>query len=195
NRDVGRLPAYHVGLEIDARGARQLVIRLPGAPADRLQKLPYSAVDRISFASDRVLFLSTVEPKKAEQRPVIGQPTPYRRDLSASGGPITLAGRVYRRGLGVHSFCALEYTLGGEYRAFAAVIGLDDSSRGKGSVTFRVIADGKEIYKQAFEAGAKPRSVSLPLEEVNVLRLEVDHGSDNLDIGDLADWADARVTR
>lgn len=192
-RGAGQLPAYVVGLE---RGdSPALTVRLPGAPADKVQRLPLGEITRISLASDRVQFLSALEPRRAEQMPVLGKGFPYRRDLCVSGDPLRLGGRLYRRGLGVHSRSVLEYDLGGRYRAMAAVIGLDDSAAGRGSVTFRVLADGKEIYQKDMEGTGAPEAISLPMDGVQALRLEVDYGSDGLDIGDRADWADARVIR
>jgi len=191
---IGRLPAYLVGLE-GAESKRALVVRMPGAAKDSLSRLPLSAVGRITTASDRVLFLSTAEPLAIDERPVVGKPIRYRRDRSVSGGPLSIGGRRYRRGLGVHSYCAIDFDLAAQYRSFAAVIGLDDSSRGKGSVTFRVIADGKEIYTKDVSGKVGPEPVSLPMDDVRVLRLVADYGADDLDFSDHADWADARVTK
>jgi hypothetical protein len=193
-RGVGRLPAYLVGLE-SSEGSRTLVVRLPGAAKDSLSRLPLAEVHRITMASDRVLFLSAAEPVAIDERPVVGKPLRYRKDKSVSGSPLSIAGRVYRRGLGVHSYCALDFNLAAQYRSFAAVIGLDDSSQGKGSVVFRVIADGKEIFKKEMSGKTRPETVSLPMEKVQVLRLVVDYGADKLDFSDHADWADARVTK
>lgn len=195
---AGRLPGYLRGVELEkgsATGAKALRVRLPGAPRDALQRLPVAAVRRVTFASDRVLFLSQAQPVAVEETPVLGRAFPYRKDLSVSGDPLRLGGRTYRRGLGVHSRCALEYVLGGRYRSFAAVIGIDDSAGGRGSVTFRVLADGKELFKREKTGASKPEPISLPMDGVERLRLEVDFGADGLDVGDHADWADARVSR
>ena len=75
------------------------------------------------------------------------------------------------------------------------MIGLDDSSEGKGSVNFRVLADGNEIYTMKMPGKTVPEAVSLPMEKVQTLRLVVDYGDDELDFSDHADWADARVTK
>jgi hypothetical protein len=194
---LGSVPAYLVGIEAgEASLGARLLVRLPGAPAATVQRLPLKSVERVVFASQRVVFLSTLEPSAVEETPVVGTaPFRWRKDRSASGEALRLDGREFRRGLGVHSRCALEYKLDGKFRTFAAVIGLDEASRGRGSVTFRVSADGKEIFHQAMEGKAKPLPLSLPVEGVQLLRLEVDYGKDQLDFADHADWADARLTR
>jgi len=191
---VGRLPAYLVGFE-RSDDVEYLVIRLPGSPPDSRQRLPISAVRRISPASDRVLFLSAAEPTLVDEAPVLGAPLRYRKDRSVNGGPLRMAGRRYRRGLGVHSRSVLEFALAGQYASFATVIGLDESSRGKGGVTFRVLADGKELFAKNMTSSDQPQPVSLPMDGVEVLRLEVGYGPDGLDFSDHANWADARVTK
>ena len=146
-------------------------------------------------ASDKIVFLSSIEPDKVKETAVLGRGFPYRKDLSVSGAPLRLKGRTYRRGLGVHSRTALEYALNGRYTTFAAIIGLDDSSRGKGSVTFVVSADGKELLRENFDSSRAPLPISFPVSGSRKLTLLVDYGSDQLDLGDHADWANARLTK
>ena len=195
---VGRLPVHLVGFEkasdAEPHGAR-LLFRMSGQPAKTRQRIAVGSVRRILPASDRVLFLSDAEPTLVESAAVAGPAIPWRKDRSVSGDPLRLGERQYRRGLGVHSKTALEYRLGGEYASFAAVVGLDRSAQGKGSVTFRVLADGTELYKRDIAGRDAPEAISLPVTGVDTLRLEVDYGADQLDLLDHADWADARVTK
>lgn len=187
---VGQLPAYLKEISDES-----VEVRFPGAPEDALVTLPRKGLARIIFASDRVVFLSTLEPSRAEETPVVGTPLGYEKDKSIGGGPLQLDGRTYRRGLGVRSRTVLEYPLGGVYRSFGAVIGVDDAAGDRGGVTFRVLADGKEIYRKDLRATDPPVAVSLPVEGIGTLGLEVGYGPDGTDLGDHADWAAARVTR
>ena len=136
-----------------------------------------------------------MEPARVKETAVIGRGFPYRKDLSVSGAPLRLKGRAYRRGLGVHSQTLLEYSLNGGYTTFAATLGLDDSSRGKGSVTFVVSADGKELLREDFDSTRAPLPISIPVSGVRKLILLVDYGADKLDLGDHADWVNARLTK
>ena len=95
----------------------------------------------------------------------------------------------------MHSRTVLEYALNGGYTTFAAIIGLDDSSRGKGSVTFVVSADGKELLRENFDSSRAPLPISFPVSGARKLTLLVDYGSDQLDLGDHADWVNARLTK
>jgi len=191
---LGRLPAYLLGIE-RTKKETFLLFRLPLSPPREVQRIPLSSLTRILPASDKIVFLSSIEPDKVKETAVLGRGFPYRKDLSVSGAPLRLKGRTYRRGLGVHSRTVLEYALNGGYTTFAAIIGLDDSSRGKGSVTFVVSADGKELLRENFDSSRAPLPISFPVSGARKLTLLVDYGSDQLDLGDHADWVNARLTK
>ena len=194
-RSGGHIPATLAGLRVEGE-RRDALLRFRGLD-EAPQPIPLERIARIRFASDRIAFLSSLVPVRVEEVPLLGSshPFPWRRDLAASGAPLKMAGRSYRKGIGVHPRTVLEYDIGGTYRTFAAVIGLDGSA-GKGSaVTFRVVADGKELLRKDMTQGEPPEAVALPLTGVKRLALELDFGPDGMDVGDHADWADARVAR
>lgn len=191
---VGQLPVYLQGIEQSARGPL-LLFRLPLSPGVAVQKLPLSAIGKILPASDKIVFLSNIEPARVEETAVLGKAFSYRKDLSVSGDPLRLKGQTYRKGLGVHSRTLLDYSLNKQYSNFAAIVGIDDSARGKGSVTFVVSVDGKELLRESFDSSRKPLPISISLAGAKTLRLLVDYGKDQLDFADHADWANARLTR
>jgi len=118
-----------------------------------------------------------------------------RRDEAQGGGQISIGGRVYPKGLGVHAISRLHFDLNRGYTRFLAVIGLDDSAGELGSVEFKVYADGKLI----FESGVMRRTTGareIDLDVLNVRRLTlVVEAADNADIQDRANWANAKVVR
>ena len=191
---VGQLPVYLQGIEQSARGPL-LLFRLPLSAGVAVQKLPLSAIGKILPASDKIVFLSNIEPARVEETAVLGKAFAYRKDLSVSGDPLRLKGQTYRKGLGVHSRTLLDYSLNKQYSNFAAIVGIDDSARGKGSVTFVVSVDGKELLRENFDSARKPLPISISLAGAKTLRLLVDYGKDQLDFADHADWANARLTR
>lgn len=72
-------------------------------------------------------------------------------------------------------------------------VGVGDGSRTvqPGSVRFRVIADGKEIYNSGVvKGGEKPRLLELPIESADRLVLQADDGGDGSS-GDHAVWGEA----
>ena len=189
---AGSLPATLAELSLaDPPRAR---VRPPGSPP---QDVPIESLRRIRFFSDRVVFLSALEPVLVEEYPLIGSASafPWRRDAATNGRSIRLGGKSYRRGLGMHSRSRLEFGLAGEYSSFAARVGLHDAAPAGAQVTFRVVADGAELFEHPFRKGDEPQDVSLPVADVARLRLEVDFGDDGVDFGDHAVWADARVLK
>ena len=164
-------------------------------PADGVDvTLPWSAVCRLDVRSARMAFLSDLDPLDVVQEALVTYAGPWRRDLSVVGGPLTLGKTAYEKGLGVHARCQLTYALDGGYDAFAAVIGLDASTSGKGDCVFRVEADGKPLFEKRMRGADPPVPVRLKLSGAQRLTLIVDYGED-LDLADRADWCDARVLK
>lgn len=110
---------------------------------------------------------------------------------SVEGNPITLSGKVFSHGLGTHAESSLSIALSGKGLEFTATVGVDDETKGKGSVVFVVYADGRAVSRtKAFPGGAFP--IAVDLHGVRNLRLDVEDGGDGNNY-DHADWADAQI--
>jgi glucose/arabinose dehydrogenase len=110
---------------------------------------------------------------------------------AGDGGPLTLNGATYAKGLGVHAASDVRYALSGCTR-FRASIGLDDEVGDLGSVTFEVYAGATEVYDSGVMTGATAtKLVDVSIASATQLRLVVTGGAD-IDY-DHADWALARV--
>ncbi|MBK8269018.1 MAG: NPCBM/NEW2 domain-containing protein [Planctomycetes bacterium] len=95
----------------------------------------------------------------------------------------------------MHGYSSLTYELKGEFERFSAVIGVDDSVGGSGSVVFRVLGDGKALFEsRVMRGGDAPESVVVDLAGLDRLTLECDT-ADELDLSDHADWANAVLIR
>ncbi|MGB7565974.1 MAG: NPCBM/NEW2 domain-containing protein, partial [Prochlorococcaceae cyanobacterium] len=123
----------------------------------------------------------------------------YERDRSngeqgaTDGRTLTLNGTTYPKGLGVHSFSSLTYSLGGSYNIFQSYIGIDDEVGSSGSVVFRILADGVEIFRSGTLTGASdPQFVNLDVTGRQTLQLIVDD-ADGSNGYDHANWADAQL--
>lgn len=140
-------------------------------------------------------YLSDLEPSRVEETPYFGRRMPWRRDVNLNGGPLSIDGRTFERGLAVHSRCELTYDLDGRFATFEALVGFDDDARGLGRVDCRVFADDEELYADPdLRADATPVELSLPVDGARTLRLVVDFGPEQ-DTGDRLIWADARLYR
>jgi beta-galactosidase GanA len=115
------------------------------------------------------------------------------RDVSVGGGPITVGGTVYDKGVGVNSISTVTLTLPAACTTFTSIVGLDAGAGGKGWVTFEVYGDGTLLKQTPTIAGsAAPIALSVDLTGVHQLTLTVgDAGNGNGH--DNADWADAKV--
>lgn len=118
-----------------------------------------------------------------------------RRDQAQGGGAISIGGKVYAKGLGVHAISRLSFDLNRGFKRFLCDIGLDDTAGELGDVEFKVYADGKLVY----ESGVLRRSAGVKAIDIDVLNvsritLEVTAGGDD-DVLDRANWANAKVVR
>jgi NPCBM/NEW2 domain len=113
---------------------------------------------------------------------------------AGDGGPITLNGVSYPKGLGVHSTSHVVYALGGQYQAFAAAVGVDDECGSMGSVVFQVFVNGAKRFDSAKMTATSPtKPVLVDTTGANQLKLTVTAAGDG-GACDHADWADARLT-
>jgi dienelactone hydrolase len=109
------------------------------------------------------------------------------------GTAISVGGKAYTRGLGVHANSEIVFPLDGRYTGFHVVPGPDDAH--KGLVEMEIQVDGKEVFAsgKVRSAGYKARDLSIPVKGAVTLTLIVTDGGDGKG-GDHASWADAYLT-
>ncbi|MDN3357740.1 NPCBM/NEW2 domain-containing protein [Actinomadura sp. DC4] len=119
---------------------------------------------------------------------------PVLVDKSYFGGPLTIHGTTYQHGLWTNAVASIEYYLGGRCSRLTADLGLDDSVKGQGSVTYRISADGRPVYDSGVVTNATPTAhVDVPLTGAHVLRIDVGDGGDGISY-DNADIAQPHLT-
>jgi hypothetical protein len=114
---------------------------------------------------------------------------------AGDGGPITLDGIPYQKGLGVFAPSDVRYQLGGQCTGhLIADVGVDDAVGDQGSVIFQVFLDGEKAFDSGIMRGSdKRKAVFLSVAGKQELRLVVTDAGDGNSL-DQADWAGARVT-
>ncbi|MBZ0136537.1 MAG: NPCBM/NEW2 domain-containing protein [Planctomycetes bacterium] len=166
--------------------------------------LEENALISVTMKNGKYLYLSDMEfAGKPEERPYF-LPGDFnyddylfkvRRDQAQGGGAISIGGKVFAKGLGVHSLSRLTFDLNRGFKRFISVIGLDDTAGELGDVEFKIYADDKLVYESGVlrrSAGAK--SIDIDVLNVSKLVLEVTAGGDD-DVLDRANWANAKAVR
>ena len=156
--------------------------------------VPWDFVESIDLRSERVAFLSDMEPTRIEQRSLFDASWPVAKDRNLEGGAIQLAGRSYARGIAVHSYCSLTFRIDGAYERFLCDVGIEQSVAPNGSAVFRVMTDGKVAFESPSIGPGAPQRVDVDVKGVNELTLECDVG-DDLDLSDHGVWAGARLIK
>ncbi len=160
---------------------------------------------RIFFATAAVLLASSWSQARAAEPGAVwisaldlsniiqgwGQP---QADKSVTGTPMSIAGRKFEHGLGTHANSLARLDLHGGATRFSAWVGVDDNARGQeASITFKVIGDGKTLFKtDAMRLGQAAEKVDVDVTGVQFLLLLADATGESISF-DHADWAEARL--
>jgi len=180
-------------LVIEGRAARIVPAALAGADVS-WQVAPEEIVF-LQPLGGRAEYLSDREADRTRQIPFLDVPWPSRRDRNVLGGRLRVGGRLFPKGLGVHSYSCLTYALAEPYEAFQAELALDDAAGEGGSVRWRVYVDRQKRFESDVVRGQEaPVPVRIDLRGAKRLDLIVDF-ADRTDQLDRADWLDARLIR
>ena len=133
------------------------------------------------------VWLTSLDLTKMKQG--FGQP---QSDRSIREQPLSISGQKFEHGVGTHASSTLWIDLAGGTDKFLASVGVDDAAGGAGSVTFKIVGDGRKLWESGVmktNQAAKP--VDLDVKGVRTLLLLVGDAGDGIAF-DHADWADAR---
>ncbi|MFB9994579.1 NPCBM/NEW2 domain-containing protein [Deinococcus oregonensis] len=116
---------------------------------------------------------------------------------AGDGKPLTLNGKIYAQGYGVHAGSELRFGLqgtgGAQCNNFTADIGVDDEVGSRGSVVFQVYGDGVKLYDSGVLTGnSATKRVNVGVAGRQELRLVVTDAGNGIS-SDHADWADPRL--
>ncbi|MET7737466.1 beta-galactosidase [Streptomyces sp. NPDC005402] len=125
---------------------------------------------------------------------------PVERDSSVGeqaagdGRTITIAGVGYAKGLGTNALSDVQLYLGGNCSRLTAQVGVDDETKGAGTVTFSVIADGKTLVTTPAISGKQAAvPVDVDVSGAQVVDLKVGDAGDG-NGNDHGDWAVPTLT-
>jgi hypothetical protein len=178
--------------------------------------VPPAAVRAVRWRGGRCVDATTL-PRTDTFRPISGYPAGSLADdfLQRFGGvragrrpqgcPLRLDGTLYRHGLAAPSGSECRIALGGGFKSFQAVFGIDDEAREAGlahpevpgaNVDARVVGDGKVLWEaKGVTEADKARAVGpFDVTGVKELVLIVDYGAHDA-MRDRATWAEPLLLR
>ncbi|HEY3712858.1 MAG TPA: NPCBM/NEW2 domain-containing protein [Amycolatopsis sp.] len=125
---------------------------------------------------------------------------PVERDASngeqaaGDGHTITIGGRTYAKGLGVHALSDILFYNGGHCSSLTSDVGVDDEKTGAGKVDFQVWADGRELADSGPVTWQDaPKTLTANIGNTDFVHLIVTNSDDGT-TNDHADWAGVQVT-
>jgi hypothetical protein len=140
-----------------------------------------------------ISFLSDLEATREVTIPYVGPVRSVVPNGSVLGGPLSVGGRRYSRGLGTQSRSLLAYRLGPDALRFQAMVAMDDEAGPRGNVVFRVLVDGEERFASPpMTVGADPIPIDVDLAGGQFLILATEFGQGG-GIRDYANWIEARL--
>jgi hypothetical protein len=145
-----------------------------------------------------VTYLSDLTPSKVSMFDKIGGPSkpgPMHNDVSFNDKPLVINGVYYAKGIGVHTYAQITYSLGGQYTKFVSDTGLDYLEN-SATMIFEVNVDDKLVYDNGNGTKTKDQvaPVSLDVTGKNTLTLYVRDGFDDSS-DDFGVWGGARLLK
>lgn len=163
----------------------------------------------LEMLGGRFRYLSDLPPASYRHIPFLDLQWPYRLDRTVTGQRMRVGGRLFPKGVGMHSTSRLTWRLDdaaaqalgaldtppGGWRRFRARLAIDDEAGQGGSVVGRVFLDSELAFTSpVIRGGDSPVEVDVPLGSARTISLVVD-SADRGDQQDHADWLDARLER
>ena len=160
-------------------------------------KVSLEEVAALDLFHGRAVYISDLKPSRYEFDPYLDTSWPLAADGNVAEHDLLVRGSTYDKGVSLHSHSRLTYQLGGGYRRFEALVGLDDRDGRSGSVRIRLLADGKDLdigADRELTARDDPLPINVSVAGVRELTLVVEFGQGG-DVQDVVDWVDARLVR
>ena len=136
---------------------------------------------------DEVRYLSDMKPASSKGE--------FKNDKSYGGKRIIVNGQSYKKGIGALSGSEIVYKLDGSWDKLKGHVGMDDEVGDKGSVMFRVYADGKILFESPEQTGKSIKQLMelniKGVKELKLVLLDLGDGSEN----DHGDWVDAHLIK
>jgi hypothetical protein len=135
-----------------------------------------AAVATLDYGQGNIAYLSDLEPAVAAPDREAGEPRfTFARDRNQLGEGLRLDNVSYPKGLWVYTDTTLTFNLGGDYREFKAVLGMDDSlTNATSAAKVTIEADNQVLFSGTVKRTDKPRPLALGVKAVKQLKVSVE---------------------
>jgi hypothetical protein len=167
-------------------------VRVTYPDAKRLAKL--------DFSKGKLTYLSDLEPTRqavslaTEDDDLYARFVRFRKDANLENGPLRLSGQSHPKGLALHAGTVLAYDIGGDYKEFRALLGVDEYVETESRVEVVVEGDGRELFRGQVSRKDPPKPLAVDVRNVRELRVSV-KAIGLLDLGAQVDLVDAKVSK
>ena len=181
-----------IAASIEFAGSGLKVITVSGAT---VEYKALASVARLDFSQGNLAYLSEMDPEVEAPKAVEGEPHfTYTKNKTAMGLPLRLDGKTYPKGLWIYPETTLKYKLGGDFKTFRVVIGVDETVRIATSAVKVVIeGDGRVLFSQTVGRKDKPVEKLFDVKDVKELKISVEREA--LYTGNQIDLGDARLQK
>ena len=159
--------------------------------------IPTAQVAEVQVQSDRVLFLSKVEPVAVAETTDFVEPRSFQRDRSVTGGKLQIRGAddqpiTFGNGIGAQATSELTYTNDKKFNRLLATVGIDLATKGRGDCQVVVKTDGVEVFNQRITGSSDPLELDVDVASANRVSLIVLPGRE-FDLADHVVWGNAKL--
>jgi NPCBM/NEW2 domain len=163
---------------------------------------PQKVLSHLNYGQSNVTYLSDLEPAKVVESSNVEAVEHYRRDRNLDNGPLQLTvavdgraeAQTFAKGLALHATTEIVYDIGGQYKEFKALVGVDPAVGGDSQVRLTVLGDGRELFAADIRRGDDVRKLNCDVKNVRELRVTV-RPAGFLDLGNHVNLADARLIK
>ncbi len=157
--------------------------------------LAEKTLSKLDFNQGKLVFLSDLNPTDVVEESGIGLKIgmKYRKDTNLEGEPILLGKADFVKGLTLHAHTELEFNLGGNYKDFKAVLGVDARAKTESKAKVIIECDGVKAFDKLVDP-QKQLEVNVNVRNVQKMRIIVT-SDDVLQLHDQATLGDARITQ
>ena len=164
---------------------------------DTTVSIPVAQVAEVQVKSDRVLFLSKIEPVAVNETTDFVEPRSFQRDRSVTGGELQIRGAdnqpiTFSNGIGAQATSELTYTNDKKFNRLLATVGIDLATKGRGDCQVVVKTDGVEVFNQRITGSSDPLELDVDVASANRVSLIVLPGRE-FDLADHVVWGNAKL--